>query len=146
VVATPDEQQKAPYGARIAAWSLTAAWAGLIFAASSVPRGSSIPMPGAGWDKVAHASVFAVLGGLATLALRAGGRSRRRAAVLATLLAIIYGMLDEVHQAWTPGRAMDADDVLADSVGAGAGAAAVGLTGLADLALARWPRPVEERV
>lgn len=144
MVPTPPDPSKAPRGARVASWSLAAAWAALIFAASSLPKGSSIPLPGAGWDKVAHAGVFAVLGGLTALAVRAEGRSRLRATALATALAVIYGALDEVHQAWTPGRTVAADDVLADAVGATAGAAAAGVGRLADLALARWPRPVQE--
>ncbi len=132
--------QRAPRGARVAAWGLVAGWAAAIFAASSIPRGAPVPLPGAGVDKFVHAGVFAVLGGLAAVALRAEGQARRRAAVFGALAAIVYGGLDEVHQAWTPGRAMDIEDVLADGLGAVAGAL-VASGRPADLALGLWPQP-----
>jgi VanZ family protein len=37
----------------------------------------------------------------------------------ATGLAIVYGALDEIHQAFTPHRAMSVYDFLADALGAG---------------------------
>lgn len=58
------------------------------------------------------------------LALRWPGRagfSFARAAALTGLMAV-WGIADEVHQTWIPGRSCDADDVAADVVGAAAGA------------------------
>lgn len=132
------EGLKAPRGARVAAWSLVGVWAAAIFAASSIPRGAPVPLPGPGMDKIVHAGVFAVLGGLAALAFRAEGTAARRAAVLGALLALVYGGLDEVHQSWTPGRAMDSEDMLADGLGAAAGALVVSGRP-AEVALALWP-------
>lgn len=132
------EQQRAPRGARVTAWALAAGWAGLIFAASSVPRGAGIPLPGAGTDKLVHAGVFAVLGGLVALALRAEGLRRWRAAGLAAVAGLAYGALDELHQAFTPGRSMDGEDVVADAAGAALGAL-VGSGRVAEAALRRWP-------
>lgn len=131
-------QQRSPRGARVVAWGLVAAWTAAIFAASSIPRGSSIPMPSAGWDKLAHAGVFAVFGGLVALALRAEGLRARRAALLGGLLGLAYGGLDELHQAWTPGRAMDLEDVLADGLGA-VGGALVASGRPAERTLGLWP-------
>lgn len=132
--------QKAPRGARVAAWALLTGWAAVIFAASSIPRGAPVPLPGPGTDKIVHAGVFAVLGALAALALRAEGLPARRAAVYGALLALVYGGLDEVHQSWTPGRAMDPEDMLADGLGGAAGAL-IASGRPAELALALWPRP-----
>ncbi|MCO5168938.1 MAG: VanZ family protein [Planctomycetes bacterium] len=139
---TAEEHRRAPRGARIMAWGLAAGWAALIFVASSIPRGAGVPLPGAGTDKVVHAGVFAVLGALLALALRAEGLRRWRAAGAAALLGLAYGALDEVHQAFTPGRSMDAEDVVADAAGAALGAL-VGSGRAAEVVLARWPR--EER-
>ncbi len=46
-------------------------------------------------------------------------------AYLAVLLASLYGVSDEVHQAYVPGRSADLFDWVADTVGAGVG---VGVT------------------
>lgn len=139
-VTTAEQQQKAPRAARALAWGATGGWAVAIFVASSLPKGSA-PLPGAGLDKVVHAAVFAVLGGLAALALRAEGLARARALVAGALVALGYGLLDEAHQSWTPGRTMDAQDVLADVCGGTLGALATSGR-VADVALALWPKPV----
>ena len=62
------------------------------------------------WDKLYHASNFGVLAALLYLAT---GR-----VWLAASLASLYGVLDEVHQAFVPGRSSDAGDWLADTTGA----------------------------
>lgn len=76
-------------------------------------------MPGAGWlpvsDKVAHFGLFAVLG--ATLAW---GRHRSGTTVAhgwLLLVGILYGMTDEWHQMYVPGRTPDPADWLADAFG-----------------------------
>ena len=75
------------------------------------------------WDKLAHATVFAVLTALLALALhgRAPGAcwALRPGAALAVaaVLAGAVGMADEFHQATLPGRVAGLDDWLADAVG-----------------------------
>lgn len=82
-------------------------------------------------DKLAHVAYFALVGLLAARASLAGhGWSARRTAAVVVLGALAWGLLDEVHQSFTPGRAVEAGDVAADGVGAAAGVAAA-------LALAR---------
>ncbi len=39
------------------------------------------------------------------------------------LLSSLYGIIDEVHQSFTPGRCAGADDWIADTIGAAVGAA-----------------------
>ena len=95
-----------------------------IFAASSVP-GSQLP--GTLWDKLVHLVVYGVLGLFFLLPL-AGGRLSGvslRSCASAVVLALIYGISDEVHQAFTPDRTPDVMDVVADTVGAAAGVAGV---------------------
>ncbi|MBS3093296.1 VanZ family protein [Candidatus Pacearchaeota archaeon] len=45
------------------------------------------------------------------------GKLNKEIFFISLLLAILYGMSDEVHQAFVPGRSSDYKDVLMDSVG-----------------------------
>ncbi len=102
---------------RTAAWIGAAAWAALLFGLSSLPAGRapSSPLSFPGDDKVVHAALYGVLGGLLRVAL---GRSGP-----AIALAAAYGVSDELHQSFVPGRDADAFDWLADVAGAALGAA-----------------------
>ena len=66
-----------------------------------------------GEDKIVH---FFVFGLLATLLARTDWTARRP--WLAVLLASLYGLLDEAHQSFTPGRMVDVADWVADTLGA----------------------------
>jgi VanZ family protein len=104
-----------------------------IFIASSVSDLG--PLPGDFSDKSWHSGAYALLGVLFLLPL-AGGRLARvtwRRVVAAIALATLYGVTDECHQWFVPGRTAEAMDVVADLVGAAAG---VGLVGLAAIARA----------
>jgi len=96
----------------------------LIFFASSVPGDE---LPGHFWDKGAHLLVYAGLGVLFLVPLSAARLSQvtPKAAGIAVLLSTLYGVVDEVHQYFTPARSPDVRDVVADVVGAAAGVAAV---------------------
>ncbi len=77
-------------------------------------------------DKVAHAGVY---GGLAGLLVRARSKGWRRpvtfgVCAVSVLIAVLYGVTDEIHQSFVPSRSMEAADLLADAVGA-VGAASV---------------------
>lgn len=92
------------------------AWAALLFGLSSLPAGSTPTSPFSfpGDDKVVHAALYAVLGALLRVALGRTGP--------AIALAAAYGVTDEVHQAFVPGRDADVFDWIADVVGAVVGA------------------------
>jgi VanZ family protein len=91
-----------------------------IFAASSVP-GSQVP--GRLWDKLAHSLVYAALGMFYLLPLARGRLSgvTWRAVAGAIALSCLYGISDEFHQRFVPDRTPDVMDVVADTIGAGAG-------------------------
>lgn len=74
------------------------------------------------WDKLAHASVFAVLA--ATIGLTSGLRGWRMV-LLAVGGAILVGVLDEWHQVFLPGRQAGWHDLAADAVGSLLGALAL---------------------
>ncbi len=112
---------------RALAWAATFAYAALIFWLSSQPN----PIPALTercWDKAIHFAEYGALGALLLVALRESGVALHRAAVLAALVAGLYGASDEVHQSFVPERDADVRDWLADTIG---GAAGVGLAALA---------------
>jgi VanZ family protein len=92
----------------------------LIFVASSIPELGALP--GGMSDKSGHGIGYGILGAVLVRAL-AGGRLKGvtwRRAGLAVLLATLYGVTDEFHQSFVPGRSPDRFDVLADCLGAAA--------------------------
>ena len=92
-------------------------WAAVIFCLSQVP-GADIPPMFFGKDKLVHAIVFGILGFFIVGALTGTARVWRISRPwLAVLLVIAYGVLDEFHQHFVPGRTPDILDVLADAAG-----------------------------
>ena len=75
-------------------------------------------------DKVLHAVEYGILAVLCYRAFRwaAGAPIARQAVVLAILTASVYGITDEVHQAFVPLRESCWQDWLADTIGAVIGA------------------------
>ncbi len=70
------------------------------------------------WDKVVHASLFAVIAILLALSRKQG---TWRWLVASVLLASGVGALDELHQHFLPGRSADINDLVADFLGATSG-------------------------
>ena len=108
----------APRSAGLRLWAPPAVYAAAIFALSSIPNPPA--PPGAITDKHLHAMVYA---GLALLVLRAlasadASRVTRGRALGAAAIAAAYGLTDELHQWFVPGRVVDAFDLVANAVGA----------------------------
>lgn len=97
-------------------WIATIAYMGLIFLLSSL-HGMRLPKIPENSDKLIHMAVYVPLGFLLCMALVMSGL-RRYGFVIALILTIIYGMTDEFHQSFVPGRHASFGDVIADSVGA----------------------------
>jgi VanZ family protein len=99
---------------RFTLWAPVVAWAGVIFALSSVPSLST----GLGaWDEIlrkgAHLTEYAILG---ALLLRAVGH-----ALPAFLLGVAYAVTDEIHQHFVQGRHATPFDVAFDAAGVALG-------------------------
>src|SRR5688572_23061678 len=104
------------------AWIWPLLLAALIFGVSG---GSEVAEPGIPHlDKVAHFCVYGLLG---TLLVRTGVGGRR-GPMIALIIASLYGVTDEIHQSFVPGRSMEFADWVADTAGAG----------VAILMYARW--------
>jgi len=100
-------------------WLPVFAWAGMIFALSSVPSlGTGLPWL---WDlilrKVGHAVEYAVLMHLLWRALSAQGGRGAAALIWSALLSLGYALGDEYHQSFVPGRMGSLRDVAVDGIG-----------------------------
>lgn len=112
----------APRRARL----LALAWAVFLFALTSWPSPPEVPVVSSipNFDKLVHAVLYGVEGFLLYFSISWPGLRRfswLRALVIGGALAV-WGTLDEVHQAWIPGRSMEAGDALTDAVAGFAGA------------------------
>ncbi len=111
---------------RRACWTAFICWALAIIWLSSMPGEKLEPMMFdlRFFDKICHAIAFATGSAILAVALRYSTAWSWKKIVLLSILAVsIYGMTDEIHQLWTPGRSgADVFDWLADSAGATLGA------------------------
>lgn len=106
---------------RAVRWLTVAAWAGGIFYLSqqSAPFAAAPSAPEA---NLAHLALYAGLSLLLFWALSAPNGAPQapvwaRAAV-AFALTVLYGVSDELHQAFVPGRAATEADIVVDAAGA----------------------------
>jgi VanZ family protein len=109
--------------------ALAVAWAGFIFWESSQANPFPfLPNEIFTHDKLLHMAAYALLAAFAVAALpRARLGALGRGVALAAVLAAGYGVTDEWHQSFVPGRDADPWDWAADAVGAAGGAAAMAL-------------------
>ena len=93
---------------------------GIIFYLSHQP-GDFAPLPPfAGLDKLLHVIVYSILAGTFLYGLQPFIHSSNRSVIagVIVLFCIIYGISDEFHQSFIPGRFPSIWDVLADGLGA----------------------------
>lgn len=105
--------------------SLVLIWAGTLWWLSSQ---SQLPSPAEfeGVDKFEHTTYFTLGGMCFLLSLRLAGAARRPASafLFSILFCAIIGLVDEIHQMYTPGRSGgDVWDWSADTLGGFFGAA-----------------------
>jgi len=109
-------------GGLLQVWFPLAAYMGLIFFMSSRHDVPTLPLFTAG-DKAAHLVEYAILALLWVRALkhRWPDIDEKRLFAAAVLCTGLYGISDEVHQYFVPGRNADPYDVVMDIIGAVAG-------------------------
>jgi VanZ family protein len=112
-------QDRLLWRSRLNYWLPLAAWMGLIFYLSAQ---SELPHPQSGWVDLLVSSGAHVLsyGVLAVLWVRGLGAGPR-AWLVAFALTVTYGLSDEFHQSFVPGRNPDVLDLTCDALGALAG-------------------------
>lgn len=98
-----------------AIWSVTITYALLIFYLSSIQITQPVALKIPFITTIEHIVEYAILGVL----LLTSFRSIKKDGVWVVIaLACLYGVSDEIHQLFTPGRFFDIHDILADCIGA----------------------------
>lgn len=101
-------------------WIITLAYAGFIFYLSSRTWNGAPMFPFS--DKVFHLVLYFGFGGLTLWALRMTKLKGKGSIVyIAFLCVVLYGLSDEIHQLFVPGREFSLFDLLADAAGAAIG-------------------------
>ncbi|HEX2676437.1 MAG TPA: VanZ family protein [Polyangiales bacterium] len=109
----------------VVAWLPAAAYMALIWVLSSMSHPPSMPdVPFR--DKGIHFMEYGVLAALIAHAFAWTRPSRRMLLIfgIAVVCATLFGLTDEIHQAFVPGRNSDPQDLLADGLGSLLGACA----------------------
>lgn len=101
-------------------WGPAVVWMAILFQLSSR---SDVGPAGRVPDWLTHGAAYLVLAGLLCRALAGGLRPLPAAAAgLAACLATAYGVTDEYHQSFVPGRDASVADIFKDAGGAAIGA------------------------
>jgi len=100
-------------------WLPVFLWAMVIFLFSAMPTN---PVSQIHWQdfivkKSAHVIEYAIFVTFLYRALYACGIDKKKAGFYSILLAVFYGITDEFHQSFTPGRTPKARDVIFDTLG-----------------------------
>jgi VanZ family protein len=110
------------------AWALRGAvvWGIFLFILTSWPKPPEVPVLSGipDFDKLVHFGLYGIEAFLIYRAIAWPGWPRfslARILAVAGLMAV-WGILDETHQYWIPGRSMEGGDVAGDVAGALAGA------------------------
>jgi VanZ family protein len=109
---------------RVIRFAPAVAWMAVIFLLSAQPglRVSNDVSVDGPIRHVAHVIVYAILGLLLLWGFDAlSSGSRTRLALIAALLAFLYGITDELHQLTVPNRTGQAFDLVWDALGASIG-------------------------
>lgn len=77
--------------------------------------------------KMAHLTMYAVLGALLMWAMAVRKQLTRQLMGYSILVACLFAISDEIHQAFIPGRSAEVRDVLLDTVGATIGSLLVSI-------------------
>jgi VanZ family protein len=88
---------------------------GLIFLFSSFPPAMDLP-PFSFADKLAHLLEYGLLASLIYFALKKS-QANFHPIFIPFLIAFLYGVSDEIHQYFVPGRDANVFDAVADAVG-----------------------------
>ncbi|MEK7167553.1 MAG: VanZ family protein [Patescibacteria group bacterium] len=105
-------------------WTLVILWAGMIFLSSSVSSFAVFFGPSAGAAKssdwisgTVHVVIYSILCFLLIIAFRSLKTPFGKSLLFSFLLSLLYGVSDELHQYFVPGREMHLSDWLLDALG-----------------------------
>ena len=103
-------------------WFPVFLYSGIIFCASSVPNVKT-PLPEIQFDEILHILTYIPFGFLLARGICNTKVSVPRGVLLVVILLIsfLYGLSDEIHQSFVPGRNAGIIDMIADTIGGVAG-------------------------
>lgn len=104
-------------------WFPVIVYSAIIFCGSSLPLKKG-PLPFPYFDKLLHFLEyipFGFLTGRALFLVKGGDQPLKGLIKSVVWLSLLYGLSDEFHQAFVPGRESGLDDALADMVGGALG-------------------------
>ena len=104
------------------AWVTVFVWLAFVEVLTSLPGNAlpSLPSFPVRLDWVAHFGMYAVLGALLARVGLLENWSRRRL-VLTVVMISLFGVLDELHQLFIPGRDAEVGDWMMDTLGSATG-------------------------
>lgn len=91
-------------------WLFSIIYMGIIFGLSSIPGDNTPSLPFPFFDKIAHLIEYTGFGWLL-------GNAFNGSFLAAVLTGSLYGLSDEIHQLFVPGRECDFKDLLCDITG-----------------------------
>jgi VanZ family protein len=123
------ERVASAFRRKVYLWGPAVLYMGVIFYVSAQ---QDVAIPSALTDKSSHSLAYTLLSVLIVRALAGGlpARISARTAFLGVVLTTLYGVSDEVHQMFVPGRSAEVYDLFADAIGGAIGAFACWLWGI----------------
>ncbi|MCL1879367.1 MAG: VanZ family protein [Actinomycetia bacterium] len=116
---TPSELREKPKkNTRIIAGILAFILAAAIFVFSCIPGSSLLPGHPDILNTIAHFCLYLLLAISLVITLNSARRALWLSGAVALGIASLYGVSDEIHQLFTPGRSSDPLDWLTDTLGA----------------------------
>ena len=104
---------------RLIRWLPATIWMVFIFVMSSQEQFPKTPgISTSALAVVAHLVLYGLLAFFFTIAIERDGRATRSTQLTAIALAVLYGLSDEFHQSFVPGRNSSALDLAVNSIGA----------------------------
>lgn len=100
------------------AWGPTAGWAAVLFLLSEFGVFRTTVWLALN-DKLVHFALYAVLGAALAWGKRKSGTRFPHWALIG--VGVVYGVVDELHQRFTPGRIPSVTDAVADAIGVAVG-------------------------
>ena len=99
-------------------WFPVILYSGIIFYVSSIPNVKT-PLRGMQFDKILHIMVYVPFGFLLFRGICNTKTSVSRGMLLGIvfLISFLYGLSDEIHQSFVPGRNASIIDMIADTIG-----------------------------